>query len=152
LCPKKPGPLYAEVRAPAFDLLEASRGSAFGDLDRDGDIDLGVSNSNAPARLLLNQTDKAGSPSLTIRLLRKQAGLPVEGTRVAMVRKGHPTVWRMATATGSYLSANEPAVHFGLPGGGAAPDHLVVHWPEGARQRVNRVPAKGGFLRVREMP
>ena len=40
---------------PAFELLEVSRGAAFGDIDNDGDVDILVTNNNGPARLLLNE-------------------------------------------------------------------------------------------------
>ncbi|HXI74652.1 MAG TPA: VCBS repeat-containing protein, partial [Pyrinomonadaceae bacterium] len=39
----------------AFQLLEVSRGAAFGDIDNDGDVDVLITNNNGPARLLLNQ-------------------------------------------------------------------------------------------------
>src|SRR5204863_2790348 len=40
---------------PSFQLLEVSRGAAFGDVDNDGHTDVLVTNNNGPARLLLNQ-------------------------------------------------------------------------------------------------
>src|SRR5262249_58226500 len=49
---------FVEVIEPAgssFQLLEVSRGAAFGDIDNDGDTDVLVTNNNGPARLLLNQ-------------------------------------------------------------------------------------------------
>jgi hypothetical protein len=104
---------------PALDLVEASRGAAFGDLDNDGDIDIVIANSNGPARLLLNQTT---ARSFTVRI-------ESEGARVAVHRAGQPVLWRRSARTGSYLSANSPGVHFGVDG--AAIERIRVEWPDG---------------------
>jgi predicted nucleotidyltransferase len=110
---------FEEVRMPALDLVEASRGAAFGDLDNDGDIDIVIANSNGPARLLLNQTT---ARSFTVRI-------ESEGARVAVHRAGQPVLWRRSARTGSYLSANSPGVHFGVDG--AAIERIRVEWPDG---------------------
>ena len=47
---------------PAFELLEVSRGAAFGDIDNDGDVDILVTNNDGPARLLLNERMTASLP------------------------------------------------------------------------------------------
>ena len=41
---------------PEFEWLDVARAAAFGDIDNDGDIDVLVTNNNAPVRLLLDQT------------------------------------------------------------------------------------------------
>ncbi len=56
------------------------------------------------------------------------------GARVGVERAGQPTLWRRVKTDGSYLSASDPRVHFGL-GPSAALDAIVVQWPDGQRER-----------------
>jgi hypothetical protein len=52
------------------------------------------------------------------------------GARVGLERAGSPTLWRRARTDGSYLSANDGRVHFGL-GAEARVDAVTVEWPDG---------------------
>jgi enediyne biosynthesis protein E4 len=60
------------------------------------------------------------------------------GARVALYRRGRPPLWRRVGTDGSYLSANDPRVHFGLGTDAAlkeAPlEKLDVIWPEGYKE------------------
>jgi hypothetical protein len=116
----------------AFDAAHVGRGAAFGDVDNDGDVDVLVTNNGGPARLLLNG-NPAGRPWLQVRLegtIDNRQGL---GARVGVRRKDGPILWRRARTDGSYLSASDPRVHFGL---GAASDveGILVEWPRGGRE------------------
>jgi hypothetical protein len=117
----------------ASSRLEVSRGAAFGDVDNDGDIDVVVTNNNGPVRLFLNQAEPR-RPWLMARL-QGGAGENTQGlgARVGLVRRGRPTLWRCAHADGSYLSASDPRVHFGL-GDAERVDALLVEWPRGRRE------------------
>jgi hypothetical protein len=116
----------------ALQLSEVSRGAAFGDIDNDGDIDVIVTNNNGPARLLLNE---AGSRShwLVVRLEGVKDNRFGIGARVAALRKGQKPLWRRAGADGSYLSANDSRVHFGL-GRDPSLEAVVVQWPGGDKE------------------
>ncbi len=133
---------FREVTAtagPALQLSEVSRGVAFGDVDNDGDVDLLVANNNGPARLLLNETGTRRR-WLTVRLEGVKDNRFGIGARVTVRRKGQKPLWRTAHSDGSYLSASDSRVHFGLDSA-AEIEAVVVQWPSGARETWTGVKA-----------
>ncbi len=114
----------------ALQLVEASRGAAFGDLDNDGDVDVLIGNGAGPVRLLVNNVGRRHH-WLGLRLLGSAAPRDMVGARVAVVREGEPVLWRRARADGSYASANDPRVVVGL-GPSAEPPRVRVVWPSGS--------------------
>jgi hypothetical protein len=60
------------------------------------------------------------------------------GARVGLERPGQATLWRRVGTDGSYLSASDSRVHFGL-GPSPAIGALLVEWPDGARERFTAV-------------
>jgi hypothetical protein len=116
---------------PAFQLSEVGRGAAFGDIDNDGGIDIVVSNNNGPARLLLNQTSPRGR-WLEVHLQGVKCNRDGIGARVAVLTKGQKPVWRRAHTDGSYLSASDVRVHFGL--GQNTETQVLVDWPDDTRE------------------
>jgi enediyne biosynthesis protein E4 len=105
------------------------RGAAFGDVDEDGGIDILLTNNNGPARLLLNE-DGARGHFLQVRLRGVEDNAQGEGARVALLRRGAPALWRRAHTDGSYLSASDVRVHFGL-GGSPEFERVLVVWLKG---------------------
>jgi hypothetical protein len=137
------GKSFRDVSAesgPVFNLSEVSRGAAFGDIDNDGDIDIVVSNANGPARILLNQIGNRNH-WLEVRLKGVTANRDAYGARVALFRHGQPPLWRRVAADGSYLSSNDPRIHFGLGTDAdlktALPERILVIWPNGAKETWN---------------
>ena len=117
---------------PALQLSDVSRGVAFGDIDNDGDIDILVANNNGSARLLLNEI---GSRShwLEVRLEGVKDNRNGIGAQVVVLRKNQKPLWRRAHTDGSYLSASDSRIHFGL-GSEPSMEAIVVHWPSGDKE------------------
>jgi enediyne biosynthesis protein E4 len=127
---------FEEITAaagPAFARAEISRGAAFGDVDNDGDIDVLVTTNNGPVRLLLNQA-ASGHHWLQVRLQQDSGQRFAFGARVGLERAGSPTMWRRVKTDGSYLSASDMRVHFGL-GTSNTIGAVIVEWPGGQRER-----------------
>lgn len=133
---------FREVSAlagPVFQISEISRAAAFGDLDNDGAIDVVVANNNGPARLLLNQVGPR-QHWLEVRLQAAKGNHFGIGARVGVLRNGQEPLWRRVHSDGSYLSASDVRVHFGL---GEKPDSATVQvqWPDGSRETWDKLGA-----------
>jgi hypothetical protein len=122
---------------PAFQVADVGRGAAFGDIDNDGGVDIVVSNNNGLVRLLLNQAPLRGH-WLEALLQGTRSNRDGIGARVGVARAGERTLWRRVHTDGSYLSASDVRVHFGL-GRSAAVAAVLVEWPSGLKERWDNV-------------
>ena len=111
-----------------FQLSEAGRGAAFGDVDNDGDIDVVVGNDNGRLRLLVNNIGNRNH-WLGLRIVGKE-GRDMLGAKVVVTLRDGTKRWRRVRSDGSYASANDPRVLVGL-GPSAEPPTVQVHWPAG---------------------
>ena len=125
------------VAGPAIGEAHSSRGVAFGDFDNDGDIDILIMNINEPPSLLRNDVS-GGGHWLKVRLIGVKSNRSAIGAMVTVSFGGRKQAQAM-TSQSSYLSVNDPRLHFGL--GGALTADLEVRWPNGARESVKGVGA-----------
>ena len=122
------------------DALVAGRGTAFGDLNNDGWIDAVTTVLGAHPQFFYNRGGSAHWLTITLRGTRSNRdGL---GARVQVNGQ-----MRFCTTAGSYESANDKRLHFGL--GAAKSATVEIFWPSGIHQVVNNVSADQ-FLQVRE--
>lgn len=124
---------------PVFDLLEITRGAAFGDLDNDGDIDIVITNNNGPARVLRNDSPRTGWVAIDAR------GPQTLGAVITLYREDLRPLVRRVHTDSSYCSASDPRVYFGL-GDKAVIEAIEILWPDGRRESWRDVPAGRVFV------
>ena len=125
---------FEEARAAARGVGRlVARGSAVADYDNDGDVDVAALPLGRPLVLLENR-GAAGS-WLEVALEGSPPGAEVTAT-LADGRK----LRRELAAGGSYLSSEDPRLHFGL-GGASSVRELRVRWPGGEETLLRDVEA-----------
>jgi hypothetical protein len=124
---------------PGFQIALPSRAIAAGDYDDDGDVDLLVTNLDAPPSLLRN--DGPQGHRLTVILDAARGAGPAIGSRVT-VKAGGLTLVREAASSGSFMSSHDPRMHFGL-GQASKADSVEVRWPDGSTTIRTEIPADG---------
>jgi enediyne biosynthesis protein E4 len=122
-----------------------SRGCAFGDFDNDGDMDVVIMNMNEPPSLLRNDVP-SGNHWLKVRLEGTRSNRSAIGARV-LVRYGGKVQAQSVLSQSSYLSVNDPRLHFGL--GSVTTADIEIHWPAGLTEAYRDVKANQ-LVTVRE--
>jgi hypothetical protein len=130
----------SDESGPGLRAVSSSRGSAAGDLDNDGALEVVVNNLGARPSLLKNFGSKKNW--LLLRCRGVKSNRDAVGARV-YVYAGRRRLSGEVQTGASYLSQNDMRVHFGL-GDDAVYDHIEVQWPGGAREtfpggKANRI-------------
>src|SRR5271163_3835066 len=126
-----------EEAGPGITARHVSRGCAFGDFDNDGDMDVVIMNQNEPPSLLRNDAP-AGHRWLKVRLEGTKSNRSGIGGRV-VVRYGGKVQAQEVMSQSSYLSTNDPRLHFGL--GAEKTADVEIRWPLGGIDTVKNVDA-----------
>jgi hypothetical protein len=122
-----------EVAGTLCEGVEISRGTSFGDIDNDGDIDILVGNNTGPARLFLNNVGTENH-WLGIQLTSHESTAPVVQCRIKIEQTDQPVKWRVPRTDGSYLSANDARVIVGLADCNKSAT-VTVYWHDGSVER-----------------
>jgi hypothetical protein len=125
-----------------FAAPKVGRGLAYGDFDRDGDLDLLLTTNHGPAYLYRNDIT-SGHRSLRFRLQGTKSNRDGIGA-VVRVTTGDGTQSRMVKTGSSYLSQSELTVTFGLARREKA-DRVVIEWPSALVQEFRNLNA-GEYL------
>jgi enediyne biosynthesis protein E4 len=123
---------------PDFSQLKVGRGLAYGDFDRDGDLDLLLTTNNGPAYLFRND-QSTGNHSIRFRLTGTQSNRDAIG---ATVRIEYGGIFRVAMVKSgsSYLSQSELGLTFGL-GKNDRVNRIAIQWPSGRAEEFKNLQA-----------
>ena len=131
---------------PALSEPSVSRGSAVGDLDNDGDVDVVINNLDGAPTVLRNDGGNRGN-FLVVDLEGRTVNRSAVGA-IVTVSAGDLVQRAERRAGDSYLSHSDKRLHFGL-GTRTKVDSIEVRWPNGAVQRFGDVPANT-FVKIVE--
>ncbi len=122
----------------AFTKPMVARGAAYGDFDRDGDLDILVSQNNGPAVLYRNDGGNRNH-WLQLRLAGTRSNRDGIGAVVRVASAGGAQMQTVHSGS-SYCSASDLALTFGL-GKDTAATTVEIFWPSGTHQKLANVKA-----------
>ena len=124
------------IAGKGLQIQESSRGSAFGDLDNDGDIDIVTWNMDTTPTVLRNDLGNTNH-WLMVKLTGLEGNSQAIGGQVSVYREGQRQMRQVRSGTG-YLSQDDTRLHFGL-GNRTKADSVVVRWPDASYQVLTDV-------------
>lgn len=130
---------YKEItnqQDPSFMIQKPSRGSAFGDINNDGAIDIIVSNNAAAPQILLNKIEGKNN-WLGLRLFREDLSRVDIGAQIEL-QVGDKKYYRRVKVDGSYASSSDSRVVVGFPSS-AKPIRVKITWSDGITQELDNL-------------
>ena len=118
--------------------LQSRRGTAFGDINNDGNLDMVVFNAAGPPSLFINETSNANHRVL-FRLVGTKSNRTGIAARVTVFTGAMQQIDEVHGGSG-YNSSNDTRLHFGL-GQAAMMDKIEVRWPSGLKQEFQNISA-----------
>ena len=129
-------------RAPAvggaLEMPMVARAVAKADFDKDGDIDLLVTENNGPVHLLRNDSGRGNS--IRLQLNGQTGNADALGAHLTAHLGNKTQIQRVRTGSG-YLSQSEKVITFGL-GAAERLDSLLIVWPGGRREALFELQAE----------
>lgn len=119
-----------------FDLPKVGRGLAYGDFDRDGDVDVLMTTNNGPAILFRND-NVAGHRSIRLKLVGTKSNRDAIGASIRLFHAGMQQT-RTVRSGSSYLSQSELTATFGV-GKHDRIERVVIYWPSGKTEEYKNL-------------
>ena len=154
---EQPNTVFRNLGGSKFDALTSEaglaaqpprrhRGSAVGDLNGDGRLDVVVSAIGAPAEIWINDGPDRNH-WLEFKLEGTKSNRDGIGARIKLVAGGMTQYNQVSFAAG-YASSSAGPIHFGV-GANKSADLVEIRWPSGIVQDIGNVPADR-VVRVKE--
>jgi enediyne biosynthesis protein E4 len=119
-----------------FETPIVGRGLAYGDFDRDGDLDLLITTNNGPGYLFRNDLSN-GNRSIRFTLAGTKSNRDAIGATVRIFHSGQ-TQTAMVQSGSSYLSQSELALTFGV-GQADKIDRVTIDWPSSGTEEYKNL-------------
>lgn len=124
---------------PALRQPIVGRGAAYLDFDNDGDLDLVITTSNGPAKLLRNDNANQND-MLRVKTIGTRSNRDGIGAKITVKTDKGMRLFEMVKSGSSYLSQSEMSLTFGL--GKPEPGKLVeldIVWPSGKKESISNI-------------
>ncbi|MFP6721183.1 MAG: CRTAC1 family protein, partial [Candidatus Poribacteria bacterium] len=129
-----------------LEAIYSSRGSAVGDIDNNGDLDLVISNLDQPPNVMRNDGVSDINNWLNVKLIGNTCNHSAIGSHVILTAENMRQI-REVRSGSSYLSQSDLRLHFGL--GNYNIVDLEVRWPNGKMEEFRQVESNQ-FIKIIE--
>jgi hypothetical protein len=123
------------------------RGSAFGDLNNDGSLDIVVTSLNEAPRILVSTGD-SGNHWLVLSLKGHKSARDAIGAKIKVTTASGRLLYNHVGTSVGFMSSSDKRAHFGL-GAETKVSSIEIRWPSGVQQVLKNV-AADQFLNVEE--